>query len=321
MILRGFGETTSGSVACFFYATATLAGALIPVPGGLGVTERMLEQQLHWFGGSANHVDEHHDLGSFRHALVCGAQSGSWRSRCARALPGPHARGQAHARSARSARMKSAGGSRRNRSASPVTGSTNPSTSACRACRPSCSPIALSPGHAGHAVKRIAQNGSLGTFGEVHAYLVRASGFEPALDQGCEARGDGSARTWVTARLPLVTRVVNLSRSVGCRPWSVSYVRSVARPTRGRGMPARWRAREQRLQSFARLSSWRRPGCRWYPCRGGARFRVVRTRAGARGSAPAIRTRCARADRAPASFRVTAGGVHDDPRSLSTTRR
>jgi glycosyltransferase 2 family protein len=51
VILRGFGETTSVAVACFFYATATLAGALIPVPGGLGVTETMLEEQLHRFGG------------------------------------------------------------------------------------------------------------------------------------------------------------------------------------------------------------------------------------------------------------------------------
>jgi uncharacterized protein (TIRG00374 family) len=51
VILRGFGESTSVPVACFFYATATLAGALIPVPGGLGVTETMLEEQLHRFGG------------------------------------------------------------------------------------------------------------------------------------------------------------------------------------------------------------------------------------------------------------------------------
>jgi uncharacterized membrane protein YbhN (UPF0104 family) len=37
-------------VACFFYATATLAGALIPVPGGLGITEGTLEEQLRHFG-------------------------------------------------------------------------------------------------------------------------------------------------------------------------------------------------------------------------------------------------------------------------------
>jgi glycosyltransferase 2 family protein len=54
VILRGFGETTSVLVACFFYATATLAGALIPVPGGLGVTEGTLEEQLWHFG----HVDK-----------------------------------------------------------------------------------------------------------------------------------------------------------------------------------------------------------------------------------------------------------------------
>jgi uncharacterized protein (TIRG00374 family) len=50
VILRGFGEGTSVLVSCFFYATATLAGALIPVPGGLGVTEGTLEEQLRHFG-------------------------------------------------------------------------------------------------------------------------------------------------------------------------------------------------------------------------------------------------------------------------------
>ena len=54
VILRGFGERTPVLVACFFYATATLAGALIPVPGGLGVTEGTLEEQLWHFG----HVDQ-----------------------------------------------------------------------------------------------------------------------------------------------------------------------------------------------------------------------------------------------------------------------
>jgi uncharacterized protein (TIRG00374 family) len=54
VILRGFGEHTPVLVACFFYATATLAGALIPVPGGLGVTEGTLEEQLWHFG----HVDK-----------------------------------------------------------------------------------------------------------------------------------------------------------------------------------------------------------------------------------------------------------------------
>jgi uncharacterized membrane protein YbhN (UPF0104 family) len=50
VILRGFGEHTPVLVSCFFYATATLAGALIPVPGGLGITEGMLEEQLWHFG-------------------------------------------------------------------------------------------------------------------------------------------------------------------------------------------------------------------------------------------------------------------------------
>ncbi len=50
VILRGFGETTSVSLAAFFYATSTLAGALVPVPGGLGVTEGALREQLQVLG-------------------------------------------------------------------------------------------------------------------------------------------------------------------------------------------------------------------------------------------------------------------------------
>jgi uncharacterized protein (TIRG00374 family) len=54
VILRGFGEATSVTLAAFFYATSTLAGALVPVPGGLGVTEGALKGQLHELG----HVGE-----------------------------------------------------------------------------------------------------------------------------------------------------------------------------------------------------------------------------------------------------------------------
>jgi uncharacterized protein (TIRG00374 family) len=50
VILRGFGEVTSVSLAAFFYATSTLAGALIPVPGGLGITESALKEQLQTLG-------------------------------------------------------------------------------------------------------------------------------------------------------------------------------------------------------------------------------------------------------------------------------
>jgi uncharacterized protein (TIRG00374 family) len=46
VILQGFGQTTSVPLCMFFYATSTLAGALIPVPGGLGVTEGSLQGQL-----------------------------------------------------------------------------------------------------------------------------------------------------------------------------------------------------------------------------------------------------------------------------------
>jgi uncharacterized protein (TIRG00374 family) len=50
VVLRGFGESTSINLAAFFYATATLAGALVPVPGGLGVTEGALLGQLQTLG-------------------------------------------------------------------------------------------------------------------------------------------------------------------------------------------------------------------------------------------------------------------------------
>jgi uncharacterized membrane protein YbhN (UPF0104 family) len=46
VLLLGFGASVSLGVAVFFYSTATLAGALIPVPGGLGVAETMIREQL-----------------------------------------------------------------------------------------------------------------------------------------------------------------------------------------------------------------------------------------------------------------------------------
>jgi uncharacterized protein (TIRG00374 family) len=46
VILGGFGETTSVPLSMFFYATSTLAGAIVPVPGGLGVTESALMGQM-----------------------------------------------------------------------------------------------------------------------------------------------------------------------------------------------------------------------------------------------------------------------------------
>jgi uncharacterized protein (TIRG00374 family) len=51
VILRGFGEFSSLTRTMFFYSTATLAGALVPVPGGLGVTEKLLEEQMSRLGG------------------------------------------------------------------------------------------------------------------------------------------------------------------------------------------------------------------------------------------------------------------------------
>ena len=46
VIIQGFGVDASLPLCIFFYATATLAGALVPVPGGLGVAEAMIQEQL-----------------------------------------------------------------------------------------------------------------------------------------------------------------------------------------------------------------------------------------------------------------------------------
>ena len=50
VILRGFSQDTGYGLSTFFYATSTLAGALVPVPGGLGVTETTLQGQLQELG-------------------------------------------------------------------------------------------------------------------------------------------------------------------------------------------------------------------------------------------------------------------------------
>jgi uncharacterized membrane protein YbhN (UPF0104 family) len=50
VILQGFHQSTGLGLATFFYATSTLAGALVPVPGGLGVTESSLQGQLQELG-------------------------------------------------------------------------------------------------------------------------------------------------------------------------------------------------------------------------------------------------------------------------------
>ena len=52
-LLVGFGIYAPISLIVFFYSTATLAGAVIPVPGGLGVAETMIQQQLVRLGGVA----------------------------------------------------------------------------------------------------------------------------------------------------------------------------------------------------------------------------------------------------------------------------
>lgn len=46
VILDGFRVAVDLERAVFFYSTATLAGALVPLPGGLGIVEGMLHEQL-----------------------------------------------------------------------------------------------------------------------------------------------------------------------------------------------------------------------------------------------------------------------------------
>jgi uncharacterized protein (TIRG00374 family) len=53
LILEGFGVEIAVERAIFFYATATLAGALVPVPGGLGITEGLIQEQLVHLGGTS----------------------------------------------------------------------------------------------------------------------------------------------------------------------------------------------------------------------------------------------------------------------------
>jgi uncharacterized protein (TIRG00374 family) len=50
VVLHGFGQSTPLGLSTFFYATSTLAGALVPVPGGLGVTETSLQEQMQALG-------------------------------------------------------------------------------------------------------------------------------------------------------------------------------------------------------------------------------------------------------------------------------
>jgi uncharacterized membrane protein YbhN (UPF0104 family) len=56
LLLGGFGQHPALSFSIFFYATATLAGALVPVPGGLGVTEAVIHEQLVHVAGAPEGV-------------------------------------------------------------------------------------------------------------------------------------------------------------------------------------------------------------------------------------------------------------------------
>ena len=51
VILRGFAVNASPALCTFFYSTSTLVGAVVPVPGGLGITEGLLQEQMVRLGG------------------------------------------------------------------------------------------------------------------------------------------------------------------------------------------------------------------------------------------------------------------------------
>jgi len=46
LLISGFGESAPLLLSVFIYATATLAGALVPLPGGLGIAETMFQSQM-----------------------------------------------------------------------------------------------------------------------------------------------------------------------------------------------------------------------------------------------------------------------------------
>lgn len=51
VLLSGFGLAAGLGHSLFFYSTATLAGALVPIPGGLGVTDGIMREQMVRIGG------------------------------------------------------------------------------------------------------------------------------------------------------------------------------------------------------------------------------------------------------------------------------
>jgi uncharacterized protein (TIRG00374 family) len=56
VLLVGFQQRVPITLSVFCYSTATLAGALIPVPGGLGLVEGMLREGLVHLGGVSQGV-------------------------------------------------------------------------------------------------------------------------------------------------------------------------------------------------------------------------------------------------------------------------
>ena len=144
VILAGFGSPPTPQLALFAWATSILAGALIPVPGGLGITEGLLEQQLVRLGnveGSAATAGM--ILARFAtlwFAVLLGFVAlGLLRLRFPRLLADEGASSNKlsylfdAAESAASAAKKSAGGGVSKRSLCCVSGWTKPRTLACNA--------------------------------------------------------------------------------------------------------------------------------------------------------------------------------------------
>ena len=51
VLLKGLGQDVTAALSVFVYGTATLAGALVPLPGGLGIAEALIQEQLVYIGG------------------------------------------------------------------------------------------------------------------------------------------------------------------------------------------------------------------------------------------------------------------------------
>ncbi len=212
-----------------------------PVPGGLGVTETSLQEQMQELGHVApTHEHRRDDPRPLRDALVRGPRRlrGALAAQAPPPVPARRRRGERRKRAPpSSSRQRSAverlarsppAAAPRSAACAPVMGWTKPSTRAWSAWCPRRSATPRSTGRAA-ACRRAGRRGPACR----SRRGARGSG-ACAPSRACTRRGSRRAgaprtRTCVTARLPVRTRDVNRSRSRGWRPWSVENVRVAAR--------------------------------------------------------------------------------------------